>query len=441
MVALVCGVLAAGIAAPERASALDTELGGVDLERWCEHRNGGVPLLLQPAQGVGAAHNNWACARFIPLQAETVDMDDACRWAHSNPAAFGEPLDDDDAYSWRCYVTVADEGDGTGTSTVDFVALGDSYSSGEGNPPFWGDQCHRSFSAWPYLLSKMSSRLNIAGNWACSGATTAALHQRFRGVDPQLKHVDARTELVTVTLGGNDVGFADILKNCYLHNCAGSGRLERAERDIRQVEGTLTAAYQSLKHKSGGPVIAVGYPRLFPIGDEDCWYLVKREKQWLNELSIQMNGAMKAAARSAGVRFVSVLNALSGHELCTEKPWIYKVTANGGDERGHPTVPGQEAIARVVDKALSGLPTARRRCGWLRTKSGARQFIRVMRGHVACDVARTLARRFFLGHQDQGRWLCQHAHEGDPAFLGAYCTDRPAGTPGRRIVGFFSRFT
>jgi hypothetical protein len=109
---------------------------------------------------------------------------------------------------------------------IHYVALGDSYSSGEGNPPFLSgtnttgrnaDQCHRSKVAYPELIDQ-DPALDIASyaSRACSGATSAELEWGFPAnhEDAQVKHITSQTNLVTIGVGGDDVGFSQVLAWC-----------------------------------------------------------------------------------------------------------------------------------------------------------------------------------------------------------------------------------
>lgn len=108
-----------------------------------------------------------------------------------------------------------------GIASVSYVALGDSYSAGEGAPPFMqgtdgpGDFCHRSASAYSQVLGQA---YNIKPRfYACSGATTADITSQPRfGEPPQVTEpgVDSTASLVTMTIGGNDAGFAYLLTKC-----------------------------------------------------------------------------------------------------------------------------------------------------------------------------------------------------------------------------------
>jgi lysophospholipase L1-like esterase len=108
-----------------------------------------------------------------------------------------------------------------------YVALGDSYSSGEGNAPFYSssdtgsDQCHRSPGAYPALLSSKLTSLNFVFV-ACSGATTGNVWESGDAPEPvatdpeglQIDHLTPGTKIVTISIGGNDLGFSNVLKAC-----------------------------------------------------------------------------------------------------------------------------------------------------------------------------------------------------------------------------------
>ncbi|HSW78005.1 MAG TPA: hypothetical protein VLG36_04360 [Candidatus Chromulinivoraceae bacterium] len=96
-----------------------------------------------------------------------------------------------------------------------YVAMGDSFSSGEGNSPFeYGtdipnvDTCHQSSVAYPRLLQNDASlNLGTTAFVACSGATTSAITSAYNNEVPQAAALSNSTQKVTLTIGGNDVGF------------------------------------------------------------------------------------------------------------------------------------------------------------------------------------------------------------------------------------------
>jgi photosystem II stability/assembly factor-like uncharacterized protein/lysophospholipase L1-like esterase len=250
------------------------------------------------------------------------------------------------------------------TSQIQYVALGDSYSSGEANPPFVKAEgkCDLSqHDAWPELLAAADSRLNLVGELACSGAWTSALTSSFKGQSPQLTAMQPlNPNLVTVTIGGNNIGFAPTLEDCWLlrHNCVKDGKLAAASAKIQALGKSIVNVYDVIKKDSlsGASTLVVGYPRLFPLKRGTvglhCPWLATDEQSGLNALAMQLNTTLREAATKAGVTYVPTLNAFTGHELCTGKPWVRAIQLNNRQYSGHPLLRGQEALAAIVERAI-----------------------------------------------------------------------------------------
>ncbi len=96
-------------------------------------------------------------------------------------------------------------------STVHYVALGDSYSSGVGAGSYISSSgsCDRSPNAYSALWATAHAPASYT-SVACSGATTTTV------INTQLSALSASTTLVSITIGGNDVGFANIMETCAL---------------------------------------------------------------------------------------------------------------------------------------------------------------------------------------------------------------------------------
>jgi Tol biopolymer transport system component/alpha-tubulin suppressor-like RCC1 family protein len=112
-----------------------------------------------------------------------------------------------------------------------YVALGDSYSSGEGVPPFFAgtdvpdptppstsppkDMCHRSTHAYPELILNRAGFPSSVDFWACSGAVMRDFYQPKYSAEPgQLDHLNTGVTHITFSVGGNDIGFATIGAVC-----------------------------------------------------------------------------------------------------------------------------------------------------------------------------------------------------------------------------------
>jgi hypothetical protein len=257
------------------------------------------------------------------------------------------------------------------TAPVSYVALGDSYSSGEGNGPFDG-LCHRALhsdSAYPRMLPALVGYLAQPAFHACTGAEIddVWLHPQAKRGDQrvQLDYVDGSTRLVTLTIGGNDLGFEDIVKQCLLPgNCSKWKIADRVEAGLQTIEAQLVDAYVRIRGRmdSGGQLLVAGYPRLFVSGDAGCkLFISDAEAEWMNSLVTRGNRGIAEATRAArrqkgNVSYVDVAERFAGHELCSEEPWLYgiKLTAGDGIYKGsyHPRPSGQAAYARAFATLL-----------------------------------------------------------------------------------------
>jgi len=247
---------------------------------------------------------------------------------------------------------------------VRYAALGDSYSSGEGNPPFDPDSgdCHRSRAAWPRMIARQDPDIVMAAHIACSGATSTSLRRRHNGEPPQLRQLRRLAEpvdLVTITIGGNDIGFGPVLADCFVSDCVLDGELRRARARIEdELPAALARDYRGLQRAApDAKIVVVGYPQLFPSRARrtGCLWLSEPERRTLNRLATLLDRTIADSAEQAGLEYVSVLRSLRNHELCTRNSWIYPIGPFGGQLRGHPTRPGQRAIAAVVRPRLDAL--------------------------------------------------------------------------------------
>ncbi|MET4669113.1 SGNH/GDSL hydrolase family protein [Streptomyces sp. PvR018] len=183
-----------------------------------------------------------------------------------------------------------------------YIALGDSFSSGEGVEPFEDETelpgvntCHRSEDAYARLISGTGGvpSLGSDGFRACSGAVTDNITdapQWNEGI--QLDWwPDATTELVTMTIGGNDIGFGDYAEACvYLNtSCAiNSAAYNTALGKINnELPAKLEATYKRiLKYAPNADIYVVGYPQVVAAKVEtdplvqDCIYLADGGTRW-----------------------------------------------------------------------------------------------------------------------------------------------------------------
>jgi hypothetical protein len=304
------------------------------------------------------------------------------------------------------------------TNLLDYLALGDSYSSGEGafgyasGTDTANDTCHQSVNSYPYLLAKDVFNRDGSRSVACSGAIIDDINNRSKEYVGQVKdgvlrrdrtNVDdilanftpgylAQYEFVqkyqprvlTVGIGGNDIGFGDILATCVspvkevwpalLANpstCYGSqeDRQELADRINGTYEGWL-GLYNQLRQLSPSTrIYAIGYPQIAAVGG-NCGtnvHLDADEVQFAHDLINYLNTVIRKAADDAGVTYVDIGDALDGHRLCEAAG--ASLAVNGltagtdkfhalGNESYHPNALGHELIEQAILRATRNFSEA-----------------------------------------------------------------------------------
>ncbi|MGW2655737.1 SGNH/GDSL hydrolase family protein [Streptomyces sp. NPDC001478] len=205
-----------------------------------------------------------------------------------------------------------------------YVALGDSYSSGVGAGNYLSDSgdCRRSTNAYPYLWAQANSPSSFAFV-ACSGATTSTV------AGGQLGALSSSTALVSVTAGGNDVGFADVMQDCVLSGeatCIAS--VNAAVGKINTIlPARLGSLYSSIHAKApSARVVVLGYPRFYKIGGSCLLGLSDKSRTAINNASDVLNGVIAKQAANAGFAFSAVADEFTGHELCSGDPWLHSVS-------------------------------------------------------------------------------------------------------------------
>jgi lysophospholipase L1-like esterase len=219
---------------------------------------------------------------------------------------------------------------------TNYVALGDSYSSGTGAGSYdsASGSCKRSANAYPNLWAAAHSTSSYKFV-ACSGATTATV------ASGQLGALSSSTTLVSITAGGNDAGFADVMQTCVLHSTSTcQSRVAEAEDYMRNtLPGRLDSLYGKIRAKSpSARVVVLGYPHLYKIVNV-CVGLSNTKRTALNGAADTLDGVIAKAAGRAGFTWSDVRDEFAGHELCSGDDWLNAVTLPI-DSSYHPTARG-----------------------------------------------------------------------------------------------------
>lgn len=281
---------------------------------------------------------------------------------------------------------------------LSWVAMGDSYTAGvieatgaETEPV---DGCARTVGSYPEIVRRDLGSLVDQHNVSCSGATTENVHATklsplgrplpplgsdpnapYPPVPPQIDAVGPATDLITVGIGGNDLGFAEILKNCIelgathlgqgtpckdAYDASLPGRLAGLRDDYDRMLTALHAKAPFAK------VLTVGYPHLVPEDVNLCTYgdlrqfatLTTGDLAWTRTAIVEpLNAAIARTTAAHGDTFVDLYPTTAGHSVCDADHWLDGVLTSILPLKYalvHPNARGQANAAAVVENAVLG---------------------------------------------------------------------------------------
>jgi len=235
-------------------------------------------------------------------------------------------------------------------ATGGYVALGDSYSAGTGSTSDYLNDCDQSTAAYPYLYQQAQSPSSFSFQ-ACSGATAPDIESG------QLSALGSGTGLVSLTDGGDDVGFSTVMEDCVLYSqstCLSA--ITSAEKQATTtLPGTLDTLYTDIRHDApNAQVVVMGYPELYDLSQSsDCSGLSTKSRTALNGAADTLDSVIATqVAKYSGFTFADVRGYFSGHEICDSDSWINSVTWPITDSY-HPTAEGQaDAYLAAFQAAL-----------------------------------------------------------------------------------------
>lgn len=291
-------------------------------------------------------------------------------------------------------------------SLLPYIGLGDSYTSGEGAHNYTAEsdtasnRCHVSVHAYPSLLTRDIFGSNGGGSVACSGARSRDVGDKSNSYTGQVRDKSAQDRLApqflatvyrnflpgyiaqrrfvehyqpqvtTVSIGGNDIGFAAMLTLCASPRFSQhmsdwdcfttyEDRQEALKRIDRQVSAWTTLFSELVATNPLGKLYVVGYP-LIAVDTGACATNVRLSQSELAfsiELTVRLNNRLQQAARNAHVPFIDVSQAFAGHRLCEARSSA--VAVNGltagtdgmgifGSESYHPNALGHQLLEQAI---------------------------------------------------------------------------------------------
>jgi lysophospholipase L1-like esterase len=186
---------------------------------------------------------------------------------------------------------------------------------------------------------------------------------------PQFDALSPRDSLVTITIGGNDVGFTSILATCVALSVTDSsgdpckrhftaGGTDRLAAAVRAVAPKIATTLRGIHHRAPrARVLLVGYPGLLPSTGTGCWPavpLAHGDVPYLRTTEEALNRVLAREAAASGATFVDTYRATIGHDVC-QRPgarWVEGLVPASPAYPFHPNRRGQQAIARQVLAAL-----------------------------------------------------------------------------------------
>ena len=250
-----------------------------------------------------------------------------------------------------------------------YVSLGDSYVAGpfipNPVPPFG---CLKSDRSYPRLAAPSIGPLRDP---SCSGAKTDDMTSpqevEIDGPNPpQLDSLEAGTEVVSVTIGGNDIGFSEIAQSCITLNPFSSpcrdkynsgGKDVIAERIVATAP-KVAEVLQGIHFRSPeARVYLVNYPAIFPETGSGCWPRMPisySDAPYLRAKQRQLNSMLATEAAANGVTLVDWYQASIGHDACKSSTvrWVEPLVPNNPSAPIHPNLRGMEGAAAVLVAAV-----------------------------------------------------------------------------------------
>lgn len=256
---------------------------------------------------------------------------------------------------------------------IDYAALGDSYTAGTGagdptRPP--GVACWQSH---PGYVDVAAAKLpaNLLGNAACHGAVLSKLSPTYDHVlytptvQEQIRSLvrsralSQRTDLVTITAGANDLGFARVLGVCASSDeatCGAALSQATSPTALAFLTAGLVQTYTTIQIAAPNANVAVlGYPKLFDPSSPFA-PIPPANQVLMNNATLTLNAAIARAVQIAGafpranVQYIDLTTAFDGHAVNSfPNPWIQLSPTNfAADYNFHPNKEGHQAYASAL---------------------------------------------------------------------------------------------
>ena len=258
-----------------------------------------------------------------------------------------------------------------GAAPGTYVAVGDSFTAGPGVLNQQLDQigCFRSDQNYPHLVAR--ARGSVLRDPSCSGAETSDLtapQPILGGANPpQLNSLDAGVATISVQIGGNDIGFTEILARCAAVLPLGTpcrtaytaGGADEISRRIAATAPKVAAALAEARRRSPqARIFVLGYPAILPETGFGCWPLLPiapDDVPYLRDKEKELNAMLATQARAAGATYVDVYTPSIGHDACQVPGvrWVEPLVPLSPAAPVHPNALGMHGMAAALAGAMA----------------------------------------------------------------------------------------
>lgn len=249
-----------------------------------------------------------------------------------------------------------------------YVAMGDSRAAGTHRTPTIGYYlgCLRSADSYPEILrAELKPRSFVDSS--CAGATSPNLWSTAQRTPtyprpPQVTQIPAGAQLLTISIGGNDMGWPSILGKCLVgargedKNCRGSiDMAELVDRRLAKMDRDASAALEVVRAKQPrAQIVMVGIGGF--VGDRGCFPTVPLpdgDAAWMRSVFDRANKTLRRVAETVDASFIDIANLSEGRDACnTTAPWYEGQTNADGTLKWHFNRAGSTAIARLIERVV-----------------------------------------------------------------------------------------
>jgi lysophospholipase L1-like esterase len=247
-----------------------------------------------------------------------------------------------------------------------YVAMGDSYTAGPGIPVPVPEPpgCERSNQNYPHRVAAVLGE--PLRDVSCGGAGTAHLTapQPVKGGPnpPQLDALHRDTAVVTLGIGGNDIGFGEIVQSCVAvlpfgspcHDLYVGPAGDEISRRVAATAPKVAAALAEIHRRAPrARVYVVGYPSILPDGGIGCWPVLPfafGDVPWLRDKEKELNAMLASTAAAGDAVYVDTYGPSGGHSACAlpGSRWVEPVVPLSPAAPVHPNARGMEGMAEVL---------------------------------------------------------------------------------------------